>query len=194
MFLLVVVLLLFATPVFGQTKDWQDLGNGISVYGYRKNYGDKDLLIECDSGTGKETGNAFWAQKRVKEKDVFDHWNYIKKEDFSIVSEVQPVKVKRIFAPNIPTNEFDSVTNPTTGEKVVASSGMVSWPGDNFARIVPGTNPAYWLIVAEVKNPNPFPVKAEVRVAVQSMEVKEEIKFRICLRVKSMVNFQGLFY
>ncbi len=166
--LLIILTLFIISPAYSKPKaDWTTLADNTKVYGYWLEFNDKSVLVECNPNTNEETGYAFinsgkWEEK---EKEVVDTYEYVKKEDFSRVTGLHPVTVDDVFAPNIPIGiGWDREHYLATGESRNTTKSHVSWPGSRTPRIVPGTHPDYWLIVAMVTNPNPFPVKANVEI------------------------------
>ncbi|AEG58965.1 hypothetical protein [Desulforamulus ruminis] len=107
--LLVCVLVFFSTsPVSGEEYDkrWCTLADNTQVYGYWQEVAGTWILVECNPGTGKETGFAFLnsGKYETREKQVVDRYEYVKHEDLRRVREVKPVIVERVFAPNAPTD------------------------------------------------------------------------------------------
>jgi hypothetical protein len=154
--------LFFIVPASaGVQKQWDDFVTGIDangnqvttkVFGYYTNIEGGQVFVVCDPDTGSETGYAYIPgakigevkENKIKEynKELFEDWDKVKKVD--------SVQV-RLIAPNIFNTMQDNI-----------ASGPVSWPGDTEKYLVPGSDPDYWLIVAEAYNPNPWPVKAQI--------------------------------
>ena len=90
-------------------------------------------------------------------------YEYVRKEDWSKVKRINPVQIS-VMAPNIIKGTgYDWEYYEETGELRRLASGPVQWPGSSGAYLVPGSDPDYWLIVAKLTNPNPWPVKASIR-------------------------------
>jgi len=161
-----------------ETKDkkWHDIitsvdesGNTVtsSVFGYFVLNG--GALVACDPATGEETGKAYVPGVKIGDKSVKITVGYEKKEgeDWSQVKRIDPVNV-RLLAPNIVNNlsysDYSIEQYYETGNLYDTASGPVTWPGPTQGFLVPGDDPDYWLIVAEVSNPNPWPVKINLAV------------------------------
>ncbi|MTI84378.1 MAG: hypothetical protein FH756_10835 [Firmicutes bacterium] len=144
-----------------------DLGNQ-NVYGYWLNSGDFTVFVECDPATGKPVGRAFYNNEKtdiVKEEVIVDY-EFQETEDWSKVKKAEPLEIS-IMAPNVISDQsWDWDYYLETGEMRRLAKGPVTWPGDTRAYMIPGSDPDYWLIVAELTNPNPFPVKAEIYVSI----------------------------
>lgn len=156
---------------------WVDLVTGVNeggnvvttrVFGYYadvKGFG--QVFVICDPKTGKETGWAYVPGTKVGEKKGQKLVRYERRrvEDWTVVKRIDPVQV-RVIAPNV----FDRVAytdysweqEKLTGELKRVAYGPVSWPGSTKSYLLPDSDPDYWLIVVQVTNPNPWPVKVEV--------------------------------
>ncbi|RJO61816.1 MAG: hypothetical protein C4542_05510 [Dehalococcoidia bacterium] len=134
----------------------------IQVYGYWEDAGQAGVMfIVCDPDTG-EPLKAYIPQGKTEKKKVKILKGYEEKEeiDYDTVKKIEPVKVESLFAPNVCVTTkpyFDE-----DGEYFRIGRGSAQWPGDySFARLLPGSDPDYWLIAAAMTNPNGFPVKAK---------------------------------
>lgn len=177
--LFISALLLLIVPASADTqKKWFDLvtsidgsGNAVttSVFGYIFDSNGKEVLIVCDPATGNETGQAYLSGVKIGERTLKKISGYDTKriESFSQVKEITPVSL-RLMAPNIYRALSYSDTSwdqyNKTGQLFETALGPVSWPGETKGYLVPGSDPDYWLIVAECYNPNNWPVKASISV------------------------------
>jgi hypothetical protein len=170
----VIALVLFLQPAYGNTNyEWTVLqnakdrnGNPIGdtkVYGYFLG----NVFVVCDVETKLPTGQAFLNNGKTKTTTVqiIKDWERQKKEDWSTVKRIDPVQVT-VKAPNIVSNlTYDWDHYLETGELVKkAEGGSAQWPGSTGAYLIPGSDPNYWLIVAEITNPNPWPVITSLNV------------------------------
>ncbi|MEW5953384.1 MAG: hypothetical protein AB1815_06490 [Bacillota bacterium] len=147
-----------------KNKDGVAIGDK-NVYGYFLGSGAKRVFVECNPLTGQPVGKAYTGTEKIETwtEDVIVDYDHVKKEDWSKVKRVNPVQIS-VMAPNIITNTgYDWEHYEGTGELRRLASGPVQWPGSSGAYLVPGSDPDYWLIVAKVTNPNPWPVKASIR-------------------------------
>jgi hypothetical protein len=143
----------------------------ISVYGYWADVGGTQVLIVCDPKTDEPVrdqngqGIAYInnGQYVETEIEVLDRYEEKQALDWDNPKEVKPVEVA-LLAPNIPTGlEYDLDYYRQTGQLRRKTQNLFRWPMDySFARLVPGSDPDYWLFIAVVRNPNPFPVKAKL--------------------------------
>lgn len=179
LFLFISALLLLIVPASADTqKKWFDLvtsidgsGNAVttSVFGYIFDSNGKEVLIVCDPATGNETGQAYLSDVKIGERTLQKIIGYDSKkiENFSQVKKINPVSLK-IMAPNIYDALSYSDTSwdqyDKTGQLSKTAFGPVAWPGNTKGYLVPGSDPDYWLIVAECYNPNNWPVKASIGV------------------------------
>lgn len=143
----------------------------VSVYGYWTDVGGIQVLIVCDPKTDEPVrgadgkGIAYINQGSyvTVEEEVVTGYEEGKEIDFDTVKTLQPLSVS-VFAPNVSTGiEWDWDWFKETGEIRFRGTGYVQWPGD-YSWEHPVTDPSCWLIVAEVSNPNPFPIKGNVCV------------------------------
>lgn len=177
---LFVFLLLWACPALAQQKQWVDLVTGVEnnapvttrVFGYYadvKGYG--QVFIICDPNTGEETGYAYVPGGVVGnvKKQVIDHYDRKQDLDWDHPKQVNPPQVA-LIAPNIPTStQWDEDYFRQTGQTVKKAVNQFGWPMSyGFARMIPGSDPNYWLIVASVSNPNPFPVTVSFDASIWS--------------------------
>lgn len=160
-----------------QGKGWHQVTTGVdgagniittSVYGYYlNNPGYKSVLVLCDPTTGLETGKAYIPDVKVGDRLVRNITGYEKRtfEDWSEVKKINPVQM-RLIAPNVFNHlnytDYSWDYYEQTGQLRDTAYGPVSWPGSTEGYLIPGSDPDYWLIVAEVYNPNPWPVKARI--------------------------------
>lgn len=171
---LLALALLWAYPAAAQDKQWVDLVTGVSnnmpvttrVFGYYadvKGFG--QVFIICDPNTGEETGYAYVPGGVVGsvKKQAIDHYDRKEDLDWDHPKQINPPQVV-LFAPNIPTStEYDWDYYKQTGKLCKKAVNEFGWPMSySFARYLPGSDPDYWLIIASVANPNPFPVEVYV--------------------------------
>ncbi|GAB6179725.1 hypothetical protein JCM14036_10440 [Desulfotomaculum defluvii] len=188
LFIIFILLFIFTSTASGdeEEKQWATLVDNTQVYGYWKDIDGSWILIECNPADNKETGYAFINSGRYEttEKEVVDSYEYVTKEDFEQVTKLAPVNVDKVFAPNMPIgHKFDSQYYAETAEVRNITTSQVTWPGSKLAQIVPTDDPKRWLIVASVTNPNPFSVKAQVEVNINtgrssSIGFNKEITFQ----------------
>lgn len=178
---LLLICLVFPCLVFpplpaaaGPQMQWTDLVTGVDangdpttvrVYGYyteAKGFG--QVFVVCDPNTGKETGDAYVPGAKVGEKQGRKLVGYERRQDldWDNPKQVNPPRVG-LTAPNIPTDtRWDIEHYRQTGQLVRKTENRFVWPMSySFARMIPGSDPNYWLIVAAVENPNPFPATVE---------------------------------
>ncbi|MDI6710464.1 MAG: hypothetical protein QME76_07230 [Bacillota bacterium] len=160
-------------------KEWADLVTGIDangnivttkVFGYYADVGGLGrVFVVCDPSTGKETGDALIPGVKVGEKATQKVVRYDIKEglDWDRPKQVNPVRLA-LVAPNIPTGtQYDWEYYKQTGQLVKKAVNQFAWPMSySFARMIPGSDPNYWLIVALVENSNPFAVTANVQARI----------------------------
>lgn len=154
-------------------KQWVELETGVDskgnvittrMYGY---YADIEgfgrVFIVCDPDTGEENGKAYIPGAKIGERSVQKLAGYEMKRviDFDTVKTLRPPQLS-LMAPNIPTDlglDFEHLIK--TGEVRYKTDGMVKWPGSSkWECLVP--DPSCWLIVAQVTNPNAWPVDVSV--------------------------------
>lgn len=176
-FLLVLFIVIPASA--GVQKQWADLATSVDangniittrVYGYYADVEDfGQVFVVCDPNTGRETGDAFVPGGKIGEKQSQKIVRYDRKQvlDWDHPKQLNPVQVA-LTMPNIPTSlEYDWDQYEKTGQLTKKVVGQFGWPMDySFARLVPGSDPDYWLIIASVQNPNPFPVKAQFQTSI----------------------------
>lgn len=149
----------------------------ISVYGYWTDVGGQQALILCDPKTDEPVkdvdgkgiayvNNGQYAETEVEVLDKYEEKQII---DWNNPKEVKPVQVS-LFMPNIVTSiGYDWDYYKQTGELRHKAENKFSWPMDHsFARLIPGSDLDYGLIVASVENPNPFPVTARLNASIRS--------------------------
>lgn len=174
--LIILTMLLFMQPAHSNTNyEWTTLhntkdrnGNSIGdtqAYGYFLG----DVFVVCDVETKLPTGKAFYnnGQTKTVTEEIIIDWEMTEKENWDAVKRIDPVEVT-IKAPNIVSDlTYDWDHYLKTGElREKAEGGSVQWPGSTGAYLVPGSDPNYWLIVAEVTNPNPWPVKTSLDISI----------------------------
>lgn len=166
-----------SSPAAGEEElEWATLITGVSgndttttdAYGYYtdvKGFG--EVFVICDPDTGKETGYAYVPGVKVGEKTSQIITGYTpggKTEDWSISKRIDPVQIK-IIAPNVPSNlsytDYSWEYAEETGKYIQTAHNQVQWPGSTKGYLLPGTDPNYWLMIAQVTNPNPWPVKTQ---------------------------------
>ncbi|RDV82337.1 hypothetical protein [Ammonifex thiophilus] len=165
-------------PAAGEQRQWAELVTGVDgagnvvktrVYGYYAEANGTQVFVVCDPRTGEETGEAYVPGAKVGERKAKKLVGYERKQDldWDHPKEVKPVSVT-LMAPNVPTGwEWDLEHYKQTGNLWKKSGYQFGWPMDySYARLVPGSDPDYWLVVAAVQNPNPFPVEAELYTSI----------------------------
>lgn len=177
-----ILIIFFTAPASAEPqKQWTDLttaaaANGSTVttrvFGYYADVeGFGQVFVICNPNTGEETGDAFIPNAKVGEKQAQKIVRYDRKYDidWDHPKQVNPVRVS-LIAPNIPTDtRYDVEYYRQTGQLKRKTENQFAWPMSySFARMIPGSDPNYWLIVALVENPNPFPVKADVTTSIRS--------------------------
>lgn len=175
-------LLFVFSPAFAASLQWTDLPVGVDangnvttthVYGYYTDIeGFGQVFVVCNPNTGQETGETYVPNVKIGEKQGKKIVGYERKLDldWDHPKQVQPVQVT-VFAPNIPwSTEYDWDYYEQTGqlrEKAVNDFKWSRYTDYSFARLVPGDDPDYWLIVASITNPNPFPVRVDQSINVR---------------------------
>ncbi|RJX19573.1 MAG: hypothetical protein C4570_05090 [Ammonifex sp.] len=145
----------------------------ISVYGYWTDVGGHQVLIVCDPSTDEPVkdadrkGIAYVNQGQYVETEIemLDRYEYKKIIDWDNPKEVKPLQVD-LTMPNIATSTtYDWAHYRQTGELRRKTDNRFGWPMSySFAQLAPGSNPDYWLMIATVKNPNPFAVSGSLNV------------------------------
>lgn len=168
-FVCLIVLFAAGGPVLAADRQWWNVG-GVDVYGFWTAVGGKKAFVVCDPATGEMIrdaagrGTAWINDGRyvTKQVQVLDHYETSRVEDWNVIKKVDPVQVSMI-APNIFTDvSWDWDYYRETGQMRRLTSSGVGWPGPAEGYLIPGSDPDYWLVVAEVVNPNPWPVRARV--------------------------------
>lgn len=178
---MVIILSMLSVVSAEQNKEWITIttsvdtsGNEVTtqVFGYYLNTDDADqVFVVCDPSTGEETGDAFVPGFEVGKKDVIVGYNIKYGEDYSTVKKINPVTIK-LAAPNVFTDvkytDYSFEQREQTGQLVQSTYGAATWPGRTGGYLIPGSDPDYWLVVNEVRNPNGWPVKVKVRSGISS--------------------------
>lgn len=175
----VLILLLAISPAGGAPeKKWMPLitgvdsnGNSITtnLYGYIFDSNNKQIFIICNPTTGVETGQAYIPNAKIGQRQVpkITGYNVTKAEDWTQVKRINPVQV-RLMAPNILGNvnytDYSWDYYFQTGILRDSAHGPLAWPGSTQGYLAPGSDPDYWMVVAECTNPNSWPVKANIHV------------------------------
>ncbi|OAT83676.1 hypothetical protein [Desulfotomaculum copahuensis] len=150
---LLVFLVFGAVTAYADTCSWQNV-NGQQVYGYYTTATDgTNLFVECDPFTNKPDGYA-WVN--------YQYTDYITQQipvttyqTIQHTTEVYPVQVivmENPYTGNVSTPEY-------SGQQIDTNPG--NWPQWNINNTAWSTQGGY-LTVAEVQNPNPFPIQASV--------------------------------
>lgn len=178
---MVLILSMLSVVSAEQNKEWITIttsvdasGNEVTtqVFGYYLNTDNADqVFVVCDPSTGEETGDAFVPGFEVGKKDVIVGYNIKYGEDYSTVKKINPVTIK-LAAPNVFTDvkytDYSFEQREQTGQLVQSTYGAATWPGRTGGYLIPGSDPDYWLVVNEVRNPNGWPVKVKVRSGISS--------------------------
>lgn len=178
---MVMILSMLGVVSAEQEKEWITIttsvdtsGNEVTtqVFGYYLNTDDADqVFVVCDPNTGEETGDAYVPGFEVGKKDVIVGYNIKYGEDYSIVKKINPVTIK-LAAPNVFTDikytDYSFEQQKQTGNLVESTYGSATWPGRTRGYLIPGSDPDYWLVVNEIRNPNGWPVKVKVRSGISS--------------------------
>jgi len=131
------------------------------VFGYYADNNNK-IFVVCDPATGEELDKGYIDGIEVGQTNTATSQLV---EDESVVKEIQPVNM-RLIAPNIYGNigysDYSWEQYGQTGNLQYSAYGPATWPGSSGAHLITGDDPDYWLIVAQVSNPNPWPVKAKL--------------------------------
>jgi hypothetical protein len=165
--LLVLIINLFAVNALADDiqKQWVSLPTSVNqngttvstnVFGYYTNIDNfGQVFIECDPGTGNETGNAYIPNVKIGSISVqkLQGYNQQKQLDLSTVKEVKPAQVQIIY-PNVPAD----LHGDGNGNWEITPLTLPSSP--TFGYVLQGNFPDYNLCVAQITNPNDFPVKA----------------------------------
>ena len=163
----------------GPQPQWADLVTGVDangnlittrVYGY---YADVEgfgrVFVVCDPATGRETGEAYVPGAKVGDRQVQKLVRYERKLDldWDHPKQVNPVRLS-LIAPNIPTDvRYDWDYYERTGQLVEKTFNQFAWPMSwSFARMIPGSDPDYWLILGVLQNPNPYPVRVNMHASI----------------------------
>jgi hypothetical protein len=151
------------------------------IYGY---YTDIDnfgqVFVVCDPNTGQETGYAYIPNVKIGDKKTQEIVGYKdgKVLDWDNPKQIYPVSVS-VIMPNVPASvgwDWDYYNKTGILQRKTAST--VTFPGSSsFVYKVPGSNPNYWLIVAQVSNPNPFPVTTHVTIKLGGMYGENGVSF-----------------
>jgi len=174
-------------------KQWSDLVTGADsdgnhlitkVFGYYA-ADNSQVFIVCDPDTGEELDKAYIGGFEVGQKDIVTGYEY--GEDKSSVKKVNPVTVT-VMAPNAYSgteiSDYSVDYLNKTGEAIYSTSS-VKWPGNSSVCIIPGDDPNYWLIVAEVKNPNNWPVKAKISARVERWRNSSRINVGDAVKIEN---------
>lgn len=163
----------------GPQLQWADLVTGVDangnlittrVYGYYANVeGFGQVFVICDPATGRETGEAYVPGAKVGDRQVQKLVGYERKLDldWDHPKQVNPVRLS-LIAPNIPTDvRYDWDYYERTGQLVKRAFSQFAWPMSwSFARMIPGSDPDYWLILGVLQNPNPYPVRVNMQASI----------------------------
>jgi hypothetical protein len=145
------------TKVYGHYSDLKDVG---------------EVFIECDPDTGEEIG-AYIPGVKIGDQKTYIEGEPVKKEvlNWDEPIEALPIQVT-LLAPNITTGaEIDWDYYDQYGEIRRKSVNQFKWTTDDttgFNKLIPGSDPDYWLFIAIVTNPNPFPVSVNLSAAISS--------------------------
>lgn len=180
---LLLLLLLFVSAATAEPqKQWATLITGVSasgipvetqVFGYYadvEGYG--QVFVICDPATGNETGYVYIPGAKVgeakKQRLTGYRWGWI--EDWNVVKRIDPVEIK-LTAPNVYTSltytDYSWQQYGQTGQLKKVATSLAKWPGTTEGYMIPGADPDYWLIVADVYNPNRWPVKVKISVEIE---------------------------
>jgi hypothetical protein len=185
--LLIAAFLLATLPAFASTHppcQWVQVDDDndpdtppIIVYGYWVDLNGMQALIVCDPQTDEPVkdadgkgiayiNNGWYAETEVEVLDKYEKKEVI---DWDNPKEVKPVQVS-LTMPNIAASlQYDLDHYRETGELRRKAAGGFGWPMDySFARLVPGSDPDYWMVIATIQNPNPFPVRASLDASVRA--------------------------
>ncbi|MGB9781871.1 MAG: hypothetical protein ACPLXA_02755 [Moorellaceae bacterium] len=188
LFMALLSSLTLLAPAVAEPKfRWADLVTGVDasgnivtshLYGYYVGIeGVGEVFIACDPATGKETGEAYIPGAKIGERKVQRLAGYERKEDldWDHPKQVNPPRVA-VMMPNIPTSvEYDLDYYKRTGKLLKKTVNEFKWPMSySFARMVPGSDPDYWLIVAALENPNPFPVTVNSSLSVKGWRSRSD--------------------
>jgi len=189
MVVVMMVILLFGTVVLAQQDNsWVDLPTGVgadghvittSVFGH---YSDLEsvgeVFVECDPDTGEELG-AYIPGVKIGDQKTYIEGEPSKKEviDWDHPKEVLPIQVT-LLAPNIPTDaEIDWDYYNQHQEVRRKTENQFKWPtSTGFNRLIPGSDPDYWLFVAVASNPNSFPVSVNLTAAISNFSDGDDEK------------------
>ncbi len=157
-------------------KQWATLATSVDqngnvvttkIFGY---YTDVDnfgqVFVVCDPNTGQETGDAYIPNVKIGDKSVQEIIGYDKgqKLDLYNLKQINPINVS-VIAPNIPTSvgwDEDALQQDQYIKKITSTLVFPgSFPDDLY---INANLPDYSLIVAQVQNPNSFPVTGHVRI------------------------------
>lgn len=192
-FLLFFILSTFCVSVktFADTqKQWVTLPTSVNqdgttanteIYGY---YTDIDnfgqVFIVCDPNTGQETGYAYIPNVKIGDAQTQEivGYNDSKVLDWDNPKQIYPVSVS-VIMPNVPASVgWDLDYYNKTGILQRKTASTVTFPGSSdFVYKMPGSNPNYWLIVARVTNPNPFPITTHVTIELAGMYGENGVSF-----------------
>lgn len=180
--LLLLPLLFVSAATAGPQKQLATLITGVSangipvetqVFGYYadvEGYG--QVFVICDPVTGNETGYAYVPGVKVGDKKGQKITGYKRGlvEDWNVVKQIDPVNLT-LIAPNIYVNlgytDYSWEQYNKTGKLLRTAYGPATWPGPERGYLIPGSDPDYWLIVAEATNPNPWPVKVNISASIE---------------------------
>lgn len=137
------------------------------IYGY---YTDIDnfgqIFVVCDPNTGQETGKAYIPNVKIGDKQTQEivGYNEEQKLDLYNLEQINPINVS-VIAPNIPTSvgwDKDALQQNQYIKKITSTLTFPgSFPDDLY---INANLPDYSLIVAQVQNPNSFPVTGHVSI------------------------------
>lgn len=167
----------------GPELQWADLVTGVDangnivtshLYGYYADIeGVGEAFVVCDPATGKETGEAYVPGAKIGDRKVKKLVGYNRRKDldWDHPKQVNPPGVA-LMMPNIPTStQYDWDYYKTTGKIVKKTINQFGWPMSySFARMVPGSDPDYWLIVATLQNPNPYPITVNANLNIRGWQ------------------------
>ncbi|MEG6569502.1 hypothetical protein [Thermoanaerobacterium thermosaccharolyticum] len=172
----IISTLCVSTITFADTqKQWITLPTSVSqdgsiistkIYGYYTNIDNfGQVFVVCDPNTGQETGDAYIPNVKIGDKQTQEIVGYNEKKvlDFNNMKRIDSIQVS-VIMPNLPTGSgYDLDTYNKTGVLNLISTGCVSFPGDYSweYKVISGVSDGY-LVVAQITNPNPFPVVTSV--------------------------------
>ncbi|WP_434577043.1 hypothetical protein [Thermoanaerobacterium thermosaccharolyticum] len=192
-FLLFFILSTFCVSVktFADTqKQWITLPTSVNqdgttvntqIYGYYTNIDNfGQVFVVCDPNTGQETGYAYIPNVKIGDAQTQEivGYNDSKVLDWDNPKQIYPVSIS-VIMPNVPASVgWDLDYYNKTGILQRKTASTVTFPGSSsFVYKMPGSDPNYWLIAAQVTNPNPFPITTHVSIELAGMYGENGVSF-----------------